>query len=172
MTRVFVGIGSNLGDRAAYMAFARRSLSRLALTRLAAFSGVYETDPVGAVQQGRFLNAVAQLETSLDPYQLLDVLKRTEYLAGREPLTRRKRWGPRTLDLDLLLYGGRVIDSDQLVVPHPLMHKRWFVLRPLADLDPLAMHPRLKVTVQQLLALREGHLSPVGNRSAAEVYNQ
>lgn len=155
MPRVFVAIGTNLGDRHAHVRFAQHALDRLAQTRVIALSQVYETEPIGLAPQGKYLNAVALVETGLVPHRLLDALQRIEYQAGRQPQALRAKWGPRTLDLDILLYDRRVICSDQLVVPHPMMHRRWFVLKPLADLDPTAMHPLLDMTVGQLLARRE-----------------
>lgn len=151
MTRVFIGIGSNVGDRAAYIELARRELAALPGTSLVRFSAVYETEPVGPVAQGAFLNAAAELNTSLDPFELLDEIVRIEQLAGRPPEERRVKWGPRTLDLDILLFGSRVISHDELVVPHPMMHERWFQLKPLADLDPAVVHPVLEMTVGDLL---------------------
>jgi len=152
MALVFIGIGSNVGDRAAYMRLAQKRLAGLDRTHLVAVSKVYETEPVGPVDQGKYLNAVAKLDTQLDPYELLDALDVIEQEAGRLPRDERVKWGPRTLDLDILLYGSRVISSDELVVPHPMMHERWFVLQPLADLDAAVVHPLLEMTVGELLS--------------------
>ncbi len=151
MTRVFIGIGSNVGDRQAWIELARRELAALPSTRLARFSSVYETAPVGPVQQGAFLNAAAELETALDPFDLLDALAAIEGKAGRESREQRIKWGPRVLDLDILLFGNRVISQDELVVPHPMMHERWFVLKPLAELDPDVVHPLLEMRIGELL---------------------
>ena len=101
--------------------------------------------------QEKYLNAAAEIETQLDPYDLLDELAKIEASAGRTPLDKRIKWGPRTLDLDILLYDERVISSDELVVPHPMMHDRWFVLRPLADIAPSVVHPTLEMTIADLL---------------------
>ena len=155
MAKVFVGIGSNLGDRAAHLTLARDELAALPRTKLVAFSPIYETAPVGSVPQGPYLNAAARLDTELDPYDLLDALHAIEAKAGREPPQRRRKWGPRVLDLDILLYDHRVISSDELVVPHPLLHERWFALRPLADLDPKLVHPVLEMTIGDLLLYLE-----------------
>jgi 2-amino-4-hydroxy-6-hydroxymethyldihydropteridine diphosphokinase len=155
MAKVFVGIGSNLGDRAAHIALARAELAILPRTKLVAVSPVYETAPLGSVPQGPYLNAAARLDTDLDPYDLLDALHAIEAKAGREPPQRRRKWGPRVLDLDILLYDNRVISSDELVVPHPLLHERWFVLRPLADLAPQVVHPLLEMTIGDLLLYLE-----------------
>ena len=151
MARVFIGIGSNVGDRQGYIDLARSELAKLPDTLLVKFSSVYETPPVGPVEQGPFLNAAAELSTELDPFDLLDGLARIEALAGRAAEEKRIKWGPRTLDLDILLYGERVISNDELVVPHPMLHERWFALKPLAELDANAVHPVLEMTVGDLL---------------------
>lgn len=155
MARVFIGLGSNVGDRQAHLEQARAALAALPGTRLVAFSPVYETDPVGPVEQGPFLNAVAELATSLEPAVLRSALVAIETRAGREPVELRQRWGPRTLDLDLLLYDDQVIDTPELSVPHPRLHERVFVLRPLCDLAPEVVHPTLGVTMRELLERME-----------------
>ncbi len=165
MTRVFVGIGSNVGDRQAHIERARQGLAGLAQTQVVRISDVYETEPVGPVPQGPFLNAVAEVTTGLDPFDLLDGLASIEQEAGRTPVERRQKWGPRTLDLDILLFGDRVLSSDELVVPHPMMHERWFVLKPLCDLDAGVVHPVLEMTVGELLAHVENgrHIGKAGH---------
>lgn len=155
MARVFIGIGSNMGDRRGHIALARQALAELPRTRLVKFSPVYETAPVGPVQQEPFLNAAAELQTSLTPHSLLGELAAIEARAGRTPQDKRLKWGPRTLDLDILLYDDQVICGDELRVPHPMMHQRWFVLKPLADLDPKAVHPALEMTIGDLLKALE-----------------
>jgi 2-amino-4-hydroxy-6-hydroxymethyldihydropteridine diphosphokinase len=151
MTRVFIGIGSNVGDRRGYIELARHELAALRCTALVKFSSVIETAPVGPVRQGAYLNAAAELNTTLDPFDLLDGLAAIEVKAGREPRKARVKWGPRTLDLDILLFGDRVISHDELVVPHPMLHERWFVLKPLAELDADVVHPVLEMGVGELL---------------------
>jgi 2-amino-4-hydroxy-6-hydroxymethyldihydropteridine diphosphokinase len=128
---VYLGLGSNLGDRTAHLAGAVRGLSRLD-PRLRV-SPVYETAPVGGPEQGPYLNCVVGLETSLTARELLAVAHDLERAALR---TRAVRNGPRTLDVDLLLVDGLVIDDEDLVVPHPRIGERAFVLKPLEDLDP------------------------------------
>lgn len=152
MARAYVAIGSNVGDRQAHVAAAREGLAALPRTTLAAMSRVYETEPVGPVPQGRFLNAVVMLDTQLSPRELHQALQALETRAGRPPRDARQPWGPRTLDLDLLLFDQLVLDEAGLTVPHPRMHERWFVLRPLVDVDPAAMHPLLGRTAAQLLS--------------------
>jgi 2-amino-4-hydroxy-6-hydroxymethyldihydropteridine diphosphokinase len=143
MTTAYVGLGSNLGDRAALIA---RAAELIGARRL---SSVRETEPWGLASQPMFLNAVAELETELAPRQLLDHLLDVERRLGRERVG--PRWGPRSIDLDLLVYGDLTLDEPGLVVPHPLLHERLFVLEPLAELDPLRRIPG-KGTVRELLA--------------------
>ena len=149
----YVGLGSNLGDREKHIGIARGALAALPRTRLVAFSSSHRTAPVGPGTQGEYLNAAAVIQTELLPREVLDHLLAIEQSAGR---LRGEKWGPRTLDLDLILYGDQVIDEPGLHVPHPRMHQRRFVLDPLAEIAPRMMHPLLKRTVQQLRdALRE-----------------
>lgn len=131
MTRAAIGLGSNLGDRLAHLRAGAAGLR--ALGRLAALSSLYESAPVGPVEQGPFLNAVAVIDTSLGPEELLAGLLRIEARRGRE---RRQRWGPRPLDLDLLVYGGLVVAGPGLAVPHPHLGERRFVVEPLAEVWP------------------------------------
>ena len=146
--KAYVGLGSNLGDRAAYLLLGLSALSRLPKTHLLRLSPVYETDPVGPPQPP-YLNMVAELETALSPTGLLAEMLRIEKALGRE---RRERWGPRTLDLDLLLYGDLVLEEEGLSVPHPRLHERAFVLVPLLDLLPEGRHPLLGQSFAELLA--------------------
>lgn len=142
-----IGIGSNLGDRSESIAFAHRRLAALGDLRCAE---TVETPPIGPPGQGPYLNTAALLETSLGPRELLDALLAIERAAGRERAN-EQRWGPRTLDLDLLLHGDTVLDEPGLHLPHPRMHERFFVLEPLATLAPTLLHPQLNRTVAQLL---------------------
>jgi 2-amino-4-hydroxy-6-hydroxymethyldihydropteridine diphosphokinase len=135
MTRVYVGLGSNLGDREAALRSAIELLGREPGVAVRAVSTFRETDPVGVTEQPRFLNAVAELETAVPPRELLDRLLAIERELGRER-TAERRWGPRAIDLDLLLYGDDVIDEQGLRVPHPRLAERRFVLEPLEELDP------------------------------------
>ena len=115
-----------------------------------ALSPVYETEPVGPAGQGRYLNAAAVVETVLSPRGLLEAMLRIESELGRVPRENRQHWGPRPIDLDLLLYGDAVLEEPGLCVPHLRMHERWFVMRPLADLVPAVQHPTLEITLAEL----------------------
>jgi 2-amino-4-hydroxy-6-hydroxymethyldihydropteridine diphosphokinase len=134
VTRALLALGSNLGDRAGYLRAAIASLPDLV-----ACSPVYETDPVGGPEgQGPYLNMVVRLETELDPRALLETCRRLEREAGRERL---EHWGPRTLDVDIVWIDGVTLDESDLVVPHPRMRERPFVLAPLADVAPDLVAP-------------------------------
>lgn len=146
-----IALGSNLGDRGAHLDAAVAGLRAAPGTRLTAVSPYLETAPVGPVPQGPFLNAAATLVTTLSPTDLLAHLQSIERSRGRVRAG-TPRWGPRTLDLDLLLYGERVIDEPGLTVPHPRLHERLFVLEPLALVVPHAIVPSLRRTVAELLA--------------------
>ncbi len=129
--RAAIALGSNLGDRSAILARARAAIARLPLTRLLAASDVEETAPLGPVAQGPYLNQMLLVETTLEPLALLEALLALEQAEGR---VRRERWGPRTLDCDIVLYGGRTIRGTRLVVPHPELPNREFWLRELRQL--------------------------------------
>ncbi|MEO7804484.1 MAG: 2-amino-4-hydroxy-6-hydroxymethyldihydropteridine diphosphokinase [Actinomycetota bacterium] len=130
--RTFIGLGSNLGDRAANLGRALEGLSAASI-EVVKVSSFYDTDPVGVTDQPNFLNAACEATTLLTPTEVVSALKRVESEVGRTP---SDRWGPREIDLDLLLYGSETIDSDDVVVPHPELTKRAFVLIPLLELDP------------------------------------
>ena len=130
---MYLALGSNLGDRARHLQIAVDSLAAEPEVTVVAASSLYETDPVGGPEQGRFLNAVVALDTELGPRELLVVAQSLEDDAGR---VRVERWGPRTLDVDVLLVGDAVVSEPDLVVPHPRMWERGFVLAPLHDVAP------------------------------------
>ena len=132
-TKAFVGIGSNLGDREAHLSRAIELLSAETGIEVSGVSQIRETEPVGPVDQGPFLNGAVQVATDLTPRELLDRLLGIERQMGR---VRRERYGPRTIDLDLLLYGDEVVNEPGLIVPHPRLTERRFALEPLTDLDP------------------------------------
>ena len=143
-----VGLGSNLGNRLANLQFAIDSLNATVGTQVHSISPVFETDPVGGPTQDDYLNAVAVIKTILSPEQLLDATQQIELAAHRE---RSERWGPRTLDLDLLAMDDLTINSQNLVLPHPRAHERGFVLLPWSTLDPNYMVPGHRC-VSELLA--------------------
>ena len=152
--KTFVGLGSNLGEREAMIRLSLDDLARLPTTLMVRASSLYDTEPLGEVDQPNFLNAVAQIDTELTARQLLWNLQLIEKRLGR---VRSQRWGPRTIDLDLLLYGSLVVEEPDLRVPHPELIHRSFVLVPLVELDPLLIHP---VTGETLL----NHLSRLNTR--------
>jgi 2-amino-4-hydroxy-6-hydroxymethyldihydropteridine diphosphokinase len=131
--RAYLGIGTNLGDRLAFLQGAVDGLAATPGVTVSAVSPVYETDPVGGPEQPDFLNAVVGVDTTLTPHELLAECQRLEQEAHR---VRKEHWGPRTLDVDVLIVGDERIDTADLVVPHPRAAERTFVLVPLADLDP------------------------------------
>jgi 2-amino-4-hydroxy-6-hydroxymethyldihydropteridine diphosphokinase len=145
----YIALGSNLGDRRASIEGALTALAEAPGIRLVRTSSIIETAPVGGPGgQGAYLNGVVEVRTSLSAEELLDALQLIENRFGRE---RSVRWGPRTLDLDLLLYDDAVIESQRLAVPHPRMHERRFVLEPLCDIAPDVVHPVLGCTARELL---------------------
>ncbi len=138
MARAFVGLGANLGDPVAQVTRALAALAELDATRVVRASSLYRTAPIGDADQHDYVNAVALLDTGLAPRALLDAMLGIEHTAGR---ARSFRNAPRLLDLDLLLYGDQVIDAPGLLVPHPRMHERAFVLVPLVEIAPDAVVP-------------------------------
>lgn len=139
MERVYIGLGSNLATPHAQLRSALAALAALPQTHLAAQSSLYASDPLGPADQPRYVNAVAALDTDLSPLALLDALQTIELEQGR---TRKaERWGPRTLDLDILLFGESQLDEPRLTVPHYHMHARAFVLYPLAEIAPALRLP-------------------------------
>ena len=159
--KVFIGLGSNLGEREAMIRLALDDLARVPSTTVVRASSLYDTEPLGDVEQPNFLNAVVQLETDLNPRQLLWNMQLIEKRLGR---TRIRRWGPRTIDLDLLLYDSQVIDESDLQVPHPELANRSFVLVPLVELDPLLVHPATGETL--LTHLSRLHTRPPVKRGS------
>ena len=143
LVRAFVALGSNLGDRASLMLAGREALAELPGTFVVGASSLYQTAPVGPVAQDPYLNAVVALETDLSPRELLHQMLAIEASQGRRRDAHSERSGPRTLDLDLLLYGNECIDENGLEVPHPRLHERAFVLEPLCEVAPELTHPRL-----------------------------
>jgi 2-amino-4-hydroxy-6-hydroxymethyldihydropteridine diphosphokinase len=146
---VYIGLGSNVGDRRAHLARGLDALGRSGFA-VDVVSSLYLTEPVDAPPQEWFVNAVAAGHTSLAPERLLRVCMEVEQAEGRERVVHH---GPRTLDLDILIYGGELRDDPELTLPHPHLHERRFVLTPLCELAPDLVHPRLGATVRALLDL-------------------
>jgi len=152
MRIAYVALGSNLGNRAQNMRSAIRILGEsngILIDPEIDLASLYESSPVGVMGQGRYMNSVARIWTSLDPRRLLGILLSVESQLGR---VRGERWGSRTLDLDLLLFDEEVIREEELLVPHPRMHERRFVLDPLAELAPDLIHPILQKSIAALHA--------------------
>ncbi len=163
MHTTYIGFGSNIGNR---LSFIRNALHLLVQTdgiTIKEISSLYETEPVGNEDQRKFLNGVVAIETFLSPQTLLTTLKVIETKVGRQ---HRKRWGPREIDLDVLIYGEMCLRTPELIIPHPEMHNRRFVLTPLAEIAPDLVHPVLNVTINDMLnnliddldvAIKEGY---------------
>ena len=148
MSRVFIGMGSNLGDKIKFLQRALTELENLLQTTIIKYSSVYETEPVGVKEQPMFLNMVAELDTLLQPDDLMHELKEIEHRVGR---TGREHWGPREIDLDLLYYGGEVLNETSLQVPHPEISNRRFVLVPLKEIAAEFQDPLRHLSVEELL---------------------
>jgi 2-amino-4-hydroxy-6-hydroxymethyldihydropteridine diphosphokinase len=149
MENVFLGIGSNIGDRLHFLTEAVRKLRTIPSSGVVKISSVYETEPVGVKNQNYFLNAVVLVQTSMGVADFHSRIKSIEKELGRVD---RSRWGPREIDIDILLFGDRVINQAAIVIPHPEMVNRRFVLQPLAEIAPETVHPLFHKPVKDLLA--------------------
>lgn len=152
MPTTYIGIGSNLGEREENCLTAIKLLGDSGLI-IKKQSSMYETAPWGVEEQPGFINMAIEIETSLEPERLLQVLKGVEQEIGRQE---SYRWGPRIIDLDILLYADIIINSPILQIPHPLMHQRGFVLKPMSEIAPDVLHPVIKKTIGKLLAEEAG----------------
>ena len=146
--QVYLGLGSNLGDRAKHLSDAIAAMCSHDAIDVIAQSSVLETVPVGEVQQGYFLNAVIEIETTLSPQDLMGVCLEIEVRQGR---VRGEKWGPRTIDIDLLFFSDQLIDEERIHVPHPELQNRSFVLIPLVEIAPTMIHPSLGLTAEAML---------------------
>ncbi len=151
---VYLNLGSNLGDRLQNLKMAIKKIEESDFISIQKISPVYETDPVGYEDQPRFLNLVVLAETALKPLLLLDCLLDIEKKMGRK---KEKKWRPRNIDMDILLYDDLIVNSDRLILPHPQMHQRRFVLVPLTQVNPNLLHPLLKKNVEELLQVCADH---------------
>ncbi|MEL0539338.1 2-amino-4-hydroxy-6-hydroxymethyldihydropteridine diphosphokinase [Staphylococcus debuckii] len=147
MTKVYLGLGSNVGDREQQLNEALRLLDAQPGIQVTQVSSLFETAPVGYVDQPDFLNLCAEIETNLTPLEVLDCGLKIEQQLHR---VRKERWGPRTLDIDILLYGNEIIENQALSVPHPRMAERAFVLVPLQEIAPEVMHPLLQTKIKDI----------------------
>jgi 2-amino-4-hydroxy-6-hydroxymethyldihydropteridine diphosphokinase len=144
---VYLGLGSNLGDRTEFIRLAIEKIKSSSYFSDILWSELIETSPVGYTQQPDFINCAVKLETELSPEELLNELQSIELELGRK---RGFKWGPRTIDIDILFYGDRIIQKPDLLIPHPELHKRIFVLKPLLELCPDLLHPILKKKIHSL----------------------
>ncbi len=153
MTKVYVGLGSNLGNKRENLVNAINTIDTYEEICVIDKSDFYETAPVGGPPQPDYVNCAIELETEFSPQTLLKEFKKIERKLGRQP---DARWGPRTIDLDILLYGDRIVNNHNLRIPHERMHERTFVLAPLCEISPDIKHPVLKLNISELLEkLRE-----------------
>jgi 2-amino-4-hydroxy-6-hydroxymethyldihydropteridine diphosphokinase len=160
LATAYLSLGSNRGDRLQFLKQAIKEIEESDTISIKKISPVYETQPVGIESQDWFLNLVVEIQTSLDPISLLQYLLALEYRIGRK---RKLKWGPREIDVDILLYDDRIVKADQLEIPHPQMHRRGFVLVPLSEIAPEVYHPVLRKTAKELLETCE-------DNSAVELY--
>ena len=144
-----------MGDREEYIEQTVFLLEKNPKIQVGRRSSNFETEPEGNTNQAPFINAVVEIRTKLDPYKLLDVCHEIEATLGRE---RDVEWGPRTCDIDILMYDGEVISEERLQIPHPLLHERLFALRPLSEIAPTLMHPILEKTIKSLYEERKTEL--------------
>ena len=144
----FIGVGSNLDDPASQCVEAVRQVSAVSGIKFLRRSSLYRTEPVGFIEQEWFVNVVIEIRTVLSPRELLNALRTIENCMGR---ARGPKWGPRVIDLDILLYGQEIIQDDTLVIPHPELHKRRFVLAPLCELASYVIHPAFGISIRGLM---------------------
>ena len=155
MAEAFIGLGSNIGDRKANIAEALRRLDTPPDIKIQKRSSLYITEPIGYVGQDLFLNSVIEVNTCLSARDLLSHCLEIEEEMGR---VRTMPWGPRIIDLDILLYGDEIIEDNEIIIPHPHLHARKFVLLPLVEIAPDIRHPKLNKTATELLRLlKDGH---------------
>ena len=153
---VYLGLGSNVGDREEYIEQAITILRETPGIKINKRASNYETESVGGMPQAPYINSAVAITTKLDPYELLVVTQGTEDTLGRE---RGAEWGPRTIDIDILMYSDLVLSDDKLTIPHPLMHERLFVLEPMREIAPVAIQPVLEKTMSELFEEKRAETS-------------
>jgi 2-amino-4-hydroxy-6-hydroxymethyldihydropteridine diphosphokinase len=153
---VYLGLGSNVGDREEYIEQAVTILRETPGIKVGKRASNYETEAVGGIPQAPYINSAVAITTKLDPYELLSVTQGIEDALGRE---KGAEWGPRTMDVDILMYSDLVLSDDKLTIPHPLMHERLFVLEPLREIAPVAIHPVLEKTISELFEEKRAEAS-------------
>ena len=151
MPVAYLGLGSNIGDKEGYITQALQGISQIC--QITKKSHLYQTEPVGKVKQDWFLNCVVEIETDMEPTRLLFTLQSIEQKLGRRKTIKN---GPRTIDIDILFYGNRIVKTKNLIIPHPRVQERLFVLQPMMDLNPCFVHPVLKKTMQELYTCHPG----------------
>jgi 2-amino-4-hydroxy-6-hydroxymethyldihydropteridine diphosphokinase len=147
MPVVYIGLGSNVGNRLNNLKKAVALLKKEKKIKVIKLSSIYETEPVGVIGQNKFLNLVVKIKTELNPFDLLSKCKEIERKLKRKKLI---KWGPRTIDLDILFFGNKIIRTKELTIPHKLLYKRRFVLEPLVEISPNLMHPVFKKSIRRL----------------------
>jgi 2-amino-4-hydroxy-6-hydroxymethyldihydropteridine diphosphokinase len=147
---VYIGIGTNIGKKKENYREALERIAKIPSTTITKESSLYESEPHGEIKEW-FVNGVIEIMTSLEPADLLHHLKNVERAMGRKPM-RGKKWGSRVLDLDILIYQGRVVEEKGLIIPHPQLHSRKFVLVPLSEIAPQLIHPKFSMSISALLA--------------------
>ncbi|MGB9612577.1 MAG: 2-amino-4-hydroxy-6-hydroxymethyldihydropteridine diphosphokinase [Candidatus Margulisiibacteriota bacterium] len=155
LVTAYLGLGSNVGDREEYIEQAIFLLEKNPNIQIMRRSSNYETEAEGAGDQPPYINAAVEIKTTLSPHELLDVCQEIETALGRD---REVEWGPRTIDLDILLYEDQIISDDRLQIPHPLMHERLFVLKPLREIASSVIHPVMEKTIETLYEERKAEV--------------
>ncbi len=161
--KVFLGLGTNLGNKKENLFYAINLLNNFSKVKVLSISSIYGSKAYGFKEQDDFYNLVCKIDTNLSPFDLLNLCKEIEKTMGRENTF---KWGPRLIDIDILFYNDAIINTDTLIIPHPEIIKRDFVLVPMAELEPNFIHPVLKVTIKELIEnIKENYIISIINQS-------